>query len=191
MRSVTTQGQGHTAKRSPILGSQSSVQESQRQYERKPRPPEAGLCGERPALSLGGPKIRGPAPAVHCLCPNSYTLGISTGMSPRLLKLMCEPSCLPTCTCLLFQTCSTHSISEGSTAQARSLGISPISAPTSSQLPSPALCNLPMPAAATLCEAQLLCCRATLDKCLSLSVNRPLHCLHRPWSMEEQEMEKG
>lgn len=58
--------------------------------EKQPRPPEAGLCTKEPALASGGLKIRVPAPAVYCLCPNSHTLGISTWMSHRTLELMSQ-----------------------------------------------------------------------------------------------------
>ncbi|KAF6339736.1 hypothetical protein mRhiFer1_008015 [Rhinolophus ferrumequinum] len=78
--SVTTEGQGRTANRSPILGPQFRVSGSQRHCERKPRPPEAGLWRETSSQPQGL-KINVPAPAVHCPCSHSYALGISTGIS--------------------------------------------------------------------------------------------------------------
>ena len=140
--SVSTEGQGHSGKRSPIWAC-SPVHT----VERKPRPPEAGLCGEEPAPALGSEE-QGSGPSCSLPLPKSYTLGISTWMSHRVLELMSEPSSLPTFTCFLFQTCPPTSISIvvplSPQLQKPEDWASPSPCPClSGQLSSPALCNLP------------------------------------------------
>ena len=79
--------------------------------DREPRPPEAGLCGEKPDAALGsddqgsGPSCSRPLPTF--LHPGHVHLNVSQG-----LELMSEPSSLPTCTCFLFQTAPSIPISK-------------------------------------------------------------------------------
>lgn len=139
-------------------------------------------------MGLWGLTTRVPAPAVHCLCPNAYTLGISTRMSHKHLKLMCNLGSLPTCLGLLFQTCFTHPVSEWlhylPSFECQRSGhlpphhpyltncqvLSSVTFQAALEFPAP-----PMPAAC--CASQLPCHWTTVDKCLSPSEDWPLHHL--------------